>query len=708
MSIGGCSFTLMDNDQRYVDNVSGSLLFQQYNEFNRLSISSVAGSFIVGNNVDGDTSLAAGRIAAVGSNFLDVFVISGEFENAEGLAGVGGGTATLDSFTVFPFRYHFKYCMVEIGFDISGKKHNDNFWFPIFKGQITNKRENENQRLVIFNLKDESKVIFDEELAPIRRATDVISYDATQTDDRQVQMGLYYGKHDFLAKNAKNRNDQIMIAVIQNQEGAAESRGPKLLLTPQATNILQITNDIVFDEFDDDSTKDRIYFWLWNTNWAGITEKQWAYLNMQSPNLNITDPIVVLPNTGSIEIKMTGILTSADDLEFFLVDGVTKVTISLDEYYDLPTAQDEIESHDPFVKITAKLIADNLATILFQTLIHQVGIKEREFDAKLRPTTNAKTLIAAKVIDEDDTVAFFDGDITGESDQINFFSWNDAFYYINSYALKTGVHIETSTRAIQLIDKMIEFIRGAFFVGQGTQKDSISPLPEEDWTDLVDLDNHNTRRIKLVINQARPVFDGITELSESKIRNVNMERAVSDVVNSCTVQNFDFNTASSDFKSIESFESTSENSISVYGRKTLEIKSEPGKLAFIYDSIAYAQFLSSHFILIFKDPPVKVTFDTNLIGMSYRDGLPEFDLKRLVYIREELFTGIPGDDNTRGLYEIHAKNFNTASYAFSFTLFWAGYLLAPDGDIENKKWAFADDPNSYANDGTDRFTYHEC
>src|SRR3972149_938753 len=81
VSIGGCSFTIADNNQRYIDNVPGSIVFQKYNEFQRLNYSKTAGDFTIGDTITGGTSGTIGKIitikeTAFGRLEIDVFIIS--------------------------------------------------------------------------------------------------------------------------------------------------------------------------------------------------------------------------------------------------------------------------------------------------------------------------------------------------------------------------------------------------------------------------------------------------------------------------------------------------------------------------------------------------------------------------------------------------------------------------------------------------------
>jgi hypothetical protein len=179
--------------------------------------------------------------------------------------------------------------------------------------------------------------------------------------------------------------------------------------------------------------------------------------------------------------------------------------------------------------------------------------------------------------------------------------------------------------------------------------------------------------------------------------NPTLYKDVTDIKNSVAVTSFEFSNQTIDGN--ETARATDSNSIATYGNQEYAIERTSSDISFLYDSIYYALFLAQHYLTLFKEPPVKLDFRTNLVGYNW-------DLKSLIGVKERSSLGLdasPENCMATGVFEVYGFNFDTRAFNVSLSCKWAGYLLAPDGDIDNKRWAYWD---NFYYDGKDGITYH--
>lgn len=300
---------------------------------------------------------------------------------------------------------------------------------------------------------------------------------------------------------------------------------------------------------------------------------------------------------------------------------------------------------DPAIAISIEGMDVNPARILFDVLYNVMGLPINDIDA-----SNADPTLWGG----------FDVDFSSE----DYHSFDVSARYLEMMQARTCVHINKSCMVSDLINEICPLTRGSFFIDRGR-----TAGPE--------------RRIRFVIHQPRLVPDTILTLPESRVHTPVLSRSTDKVRNNVSVSNYDFTSVTSKYDTVTVYNKSDANSIAVYGQKDQLISNKPGDNIFLYDSAGYAAMLASHYLMIFKEPLIELTFDTDLVGMN-------FYLKTMLRIQEKSSLYLNQDiDNIRNVFEVYSMAMNTGNFLMSFVALWAGYLLMPDGD-KTKRWAFAD------------------
>jgi hypothetical protein len=158
-----------------------------------------------------------------------------------------------------------------------------------------------------------------------------------------------------------------------------------------------------------------------------------------------------------------------------------------------------------------------------------------------------------------------------------------------------------------------------------------------------------------------------------------------DIKNDIYVTNFNF-TATAKLQDHVQQNVYNDASITAYGVKPYKIDYKSSGAIFLYDSDLYAAFLAQHYLMLYREPPTKLDMSTDMIGYNW-------DVKSLMGIRERTNLNLDCSVDTSvltGVFEVYEMRFDTRKFEIGFGLRWAGFLLAPDGDIDGKRWAFWD------------------
>ena len=523
-----------------------------------------------------------------------------------------------------PTRYHMRKTLIELGFDGPNKQSS---WRPLFTGYIIQKDEKAEERQADFSLMDEWTWLLEFDLAPTITADSLFGY-TSGTDARLLKLGTYYGAHRFLANEATNKNNQLLIPCAANEKGISHSQPQFQYIIPLVLNELKVKNISYIDADPNYSTYLSLYFWDW-----GLSTKKWIEISRSdyviSAYANILNEFVITTSTPA---------------------GLSK---TLAQYFDRTNPD-----CDPAIAFSIEGMDVNPARILFDVLYNVMGLSINDIDA-----SNADSSLWGG----------FDVDFSSE----DYHSFDVSSRYLEMQSAKVCVHIDKSTTVNNLIDEICTLSRGSFFIDKGRMT---SPA----------------RRIRFVIHQPRLIPDTILTLPENRVFTPQLSRAIDKVLNNVSVSNYDYTGSTSKFDTVMVYNSNDAGSIAAYGQKDQLIENKPGDIIFLYDSAGYAAMLANHYLMIFKEPLMELSFDSDLIGMN-------FDLKTMLRVQEksslylnQYATGL------KDVFEIYSTAINTGNFLMSFVALWAGYLLMPDGD-STKRWAFAD--YAYVDADADGLTY---
>lgn len=508
-------------------------------------------------------------------------------------------------------RYHMRKVLIELGFDGPNKEDS---WQPLFTGFIAQKNENASERQVDISLIDEWTKLLAFNLGPTIQADEFFPYASpTIIDDRQLQLGTYYGAQRYLINESTSKTNQLLIPCAVNMAGHVTIPGAPLGADVGTYRCL-IPTILNWDIYlaSHTSTWPVLYFWDW-----GATPKHWVQISASDWDL-VTGKFIFNTATPT---------------------GLSK---SLTAYFTDPDA-------DPVMGISTDQIESNPIKILFDILYNLMEIPFDDIDA-----TNVNP----------DLWTITDLDFNDP----NYHSFDQSAHALDMMTMKTCVRVNSKTGVNSLIDDLTSLTRGSFFIDKG--KKAL-------------LEHPATRRIRFVIHQPRLISDTMRTLTDDHIHGPTLNRAIDKILNSVSVTNFDYDPAVDKFADTTVYNETDADSIAVYGEKSLSIDNKPGSIVFLYENGSYAAALAQHYLLMFKEPPMEMTFDSDLIGTMW-------DLKSLLRIQETSSLGLSQyKTDLKDIHEIYSIAFNSASFMISFTTLWAGYLLMPDGD-PMKRWMFTD------------------
>jgi len=545
-------------------------------------------------------------------------------------------------------RYLMKKIVIEFGFDWLFKSQEE-YWFPLFTGYITNKTENGDDKTVSMNLYDEYKKIFDVDLCPIIRRDEIVNYIGLVDDSAEVQTGVYFGKFGMFTLDRKEKDKHLLIPCCWNEKGTVF---PNIERTAIYPNVNQSNGGAYKDYFMDSIliADNELYFWLWNDKnvadggWQDNFEKQYGRLT--SGFSVYSDRIVI---------------------NYPLTFDVLSSSITLDEYFDInnyssyPEVQ---EIFEPAIGLATE-IESNPVVCLYEALRKIINLPFVDFN-KYNDTN-----WLVQELDFDDA---------------NNYSWDTAKHFCDLEVVKACIRFESSSPASNLVDEINKIVLGSFFVGYGRKVGA-----------------NVERRLEFVVNQPRRTSSNIKTITSERIHNPQLDRSITDVKNSIKFTNFQFNTITKRTSDIDVYSAEDSSSISAYGRKEHEVKTTATSNVFLYDSSTYALFMAQHFLMVYKEPPQFLSFKTDLIGRGW-------DLKNLMGIKEMESLKIDSRTNA-GVFEVYSIKFGTGSFFLSFGLRWAGYLLNPDGDLA-KEWAFCADAfgqnGAYCDDGDPNGIEYYC
>lgn len=562
-----------------------------------------------------------------------------------------------------PKRYMFRKCIVELGFDNFAKKNNDG-WFPLFFGYINVKQENASGRTVDITLLDEWSRIFNAPLYTTVPGHDYFDYVNTAFEDyREIGCGTYYGKHHFLAANYLDKDKQLMIPLAYNIaiEDALNNFAAYRLLSFACIDFNNLIGNVYINRFagslaqsSDVVNYNQIYVWGWNKDWFSNGKAQWLRIPVYDTKDGSTVWQIIFENNQNCYLQGYG---SNVGLIGYDVAGVK---------HDLAWSQLLDTTNEDFEwKCSAHCeLESNPAKILYQLLNGYLALPPADIDASSSTIANWEY----QELDYDNPL---------------YYSFDTSAYYLDLQSCKVCVNIDKETTFQELLESICEMTRGSVFIDKG--KDIVNDRP--------------IRRIHYVIHQPRLLPLKYKTINEDRLFNPTLYKDVTDIKNSISVASFDYGAT----KTIESLtiQSVSDSgSIGVYGTREYSIKRTASDISFLYDSALYALFLAQHYLILFKEPPIKLDFRTNLVGYNW-------DLKSLIGIKERTSLGLdasPENAIATGVFEVYGFNFDTRAFNVALSCKWAGYLLAPDGDVNNKRWAYID--NSYCNDTDTPLTYH--
>jgi hypothetical protein len=493
-------------------------------------------------------------------------------------------------------------------------KANEDGWFPLFRGFIQGKTESAEDRSVSITLIDEWALILQLKLSETIRGDELFAY-LPEVDDANVwTRAFFYGRATFLTKEFSNKDNQLMIPCGFNR-ALSLGQAPYTIYRPLIVNNLANHYSL---------TEASLYFWGWDKSWHGDTQ-QWYRLKEGG---------VVLQPSG--DFFLSG-LTSAS-YTFVAADG-TEVVKTMDAYFDVSNKE-----YKPDVRLSSDCVINtsNPAYILFDLLHNIIGIPTEQID-----------------VSSDNYLNWQEKDI--DYDNIEFYSIDVAYHYLKGSAIKVGVNTTKGGSALDLIDSLCSVSRAGFFIDRG--KAILNSVP--------------IRRIHFVIHQPRLTPPNLKVLQEERIRQPELTRDVLEIYNYINVYNFNYSGGPA-FKEVEKATAFDTPSSQTYGVKKLEIGGVPGDVCFMYDSSLYADFLSDHYLLLYREPPLRMSFSTDLIGYNW-------DLKKLIRILERDHLNL--QDDGRGVFEVYGFKFDTRRFSIGFVLQWAGYLINPDGD-SSKTWGF--------------------
>lgn len=529
-----------------------------------------------------------------------------------------------------PDRYFMRPVIVELGFD-NLNKHNDAKWVPLFFGYIVDKKEDAEGRSVTFGFMDEWTFLLQYTLSPYVTADKFITYE-TYSDSRSIRLGTYYGRHLFLVREYANKDNQLLIPCCVNINGAAKGGTSQTvydrykLWTPQALNLSRIKSRITLDNIE-------VYFWMWNKDWDTDTQsKQWAKL---LPTLD-GDPVYTVTDKGEIVF-----LIDADTPVQFETVRTNIIEKSLNEYFN-QYAQD----WEPHIRISMLTGEQNPVRILYDILRHVVGFPLYLIDAS-----------------NDDPTQWVAADL--DYDNTQYYSFDVSSHYLDLQQATICVRAEKGETVLDLINDLCSLTRGSFFTDKG--KEIVNGVP--------------TRRIHFVIHQPRLSPVTLKVLDGSRLSGPMLSRNTNDIRNIVNVGSFAYSEFQSLFTDLDQYTVQSNDSVQVYGPRNEEILFRPGSLTFLDNCLSYARFLGDHILMLYKEPPLVLSFNSGLVGLH-------FDLKSLMGIRElsALLMDFTPTNNT-GVYEVYGLNFNTSGFRIQFEARWAGYLVSPTGSPD-KKWGF--------------------
>lgn len=554
-------------------------------------------------------------------------------------------------------RYHYRKAIVELGFDNLAKKNNSG-WYPLFFGYINVKQENADSQSVSITLLDEWNRIFNSPLYTTAIAHDYLTYVNTNIEDwRELDLGTFYGKHHFLFAERNSKTNQVMIPCVHNLDdiSVVTNRGtftamryfafkaqaflPSALASELSTRWY---SDVSKPDIDFPQDYNQVYVWGWNKDWFLDGKAQWIRIpKIARTNSNVIVEQYLISSVDGI----TGYFQQPQYLIFYDASG-NRYEKSWVDIFDETNS-----SFEWIVKLHCELTY-NPAKILYKLLTDYLGISSPDIDVSSDDTDNW----------EEQEYDF---------DNPSYRSFDTSAFYLENQEAKISINIKTETTFQDVVEKICELSRGSLFIDRGKAVTSTEYIP--------------LRRIKFVIHQPRAFSPTVQVLDSKKILNPTLSRDVTDIKNKVTVEYCSFDTTVNYSNRLTTL-NIDQDSINVYGIKEYTIRARMSDIMFLYDSEYYANFLGSHYVYIFKEPPVRLDLSTQLIG--YR-----WDLKSLLGIRELTSLLIDFDLNTNnltGLFEVYEQRMNTNNFRFSLSLKWAGFLLAPDGEIATKRWAFWD------------------
>ncbi|MEO0205866.1 MAG: hypothetical protein ABIL22_04230 [candidate division WOR-3 bacterium] len=536
--------------------------------------------------------------------------------------------------------------MIELGFD-NIHKHREEYWLPIFTGYIMEKEEDADSQSVSLQLFDEWVKLLGLQLSPVVKADELIDYDPDVDDNRLIQLGTYFGCHDFLKAEYQSKSNQLTIPCAVNVAGNALAHtgytAPQFtLFTPCLT-----FPDLLADYITDDnaiSENVKLYFWGWSQS-----TKQWLQLPKYEDDTTENWKIV---NGKVIFLK------DIDEAVTFKTVAGSDVLMTLEQYFNVSS-----KDYDGIVHISLSNSEYNPVKILYKLLVKS-GISTDDIDA-----SNT----------DPDLWSNCDLDFNDQ----NYYSFDNSSYYLDRQQVKLCVNANKQSTLLDLINAICSLTRGGFFIDKGRDK-----VPY----------GFAKRRIRFVIHQPRLVTTNIKTLSHERIRDCSLSRSRDDVRNVVRAYSFNYSTESAKIDDNRVLENSSESSIECYGEMVEDISYTSKSICFLYNCSYYANFLTQHYLFTNQEPPPRLSFKTDLIGFN-------FDLKSLIGIREpNLSLDVDLDSKIiNGVFEIYSMNFNTNNYMISFEAQWAGYLLFPDGDIV-KRWAFCE--NAYCDEDENGVEYH--
>jgi hypothetical protein len=564
----------------------------------------------------------------------------------------------------------YRKCIVELGFDNFAKKNNEG-WFPLFFGYINVKQENASSRTVDITLLDEWSRIFNAPLYTTMQGHDFFDYaDTAFKDYRNIGIGTYYGKHHFLSAEYTNKDKQLMITLPHSL-----SRIDYSILQYQAYRILKfpVVNfgsyfltdfyskyPTIESQNADSNLSDwnHVYIWAWNKSWFANDKAQWVRVPYYT-TISGTSRRQITHYPGGSALYLDGYYTGSDST------GLVFQDIAGNTYNKLWTELLDTTNKDFEWKCATHCeLESNPAKILYQLLNGYLALPAADIDA-------SSSTIADWQYQELDY------------DNPDYYSFDTSAYYLSLQSCKVCVNINKETTFQELLESICEMTRGSVFIDKG--KNIIGNVP--------------VRRIHYVIHQPRLLPLKYKTINEDRMFNPTLYKDVTDIKNSVSVGSFDYETAET-FESLTVRSVTDSDSIGVYGVRSYDMKRTTSDISFLYDSSLYASFIVQHYLTLFKEPPIKLDFRTNLVGYNW-------DLKSLIGVKERGSLGLnasPENGTATGIFEVYGFNFDTRAFNVSLSCKWAGHLLAPDGDIDNKRWAFWD--NFYFDEDVNNISYH--